>query len=462
MKRIIVVVAIVGIVLSCKREAHWTQKEYERILTSIEVPVFRADTLDILALGAKEGDANYLNDTLINQAIADLSARGGGVVKVPRGVFYTAGIVLKDHVNLHLCEGCVLRFSPRYEDYLPVVWTRWEGYDCYNYRPLIYGASLKNAALTGRGVVDGNASNETWWWMCGNKKRGYVEGMPSAWAHGRKWLFQQVMDGVDYHERIMGDGAYLRPQLVNIMGGENILIEGLTFINSPFWVIHPVFCKNLTVRGVTVDSHGPNNDGCDPESCKGVLIEKCRFITGDDCIAIKSGRNQDGRAWGIPSEDIIIRDCVMEDGHGAITMGSEISGGVRNVYAENCTVNSPEMYNAVRIKTNTCRGGVVENIHVRNIQVAQCRISAFIIDLIYTPNELGPRGFYPMVRNVSIDNMNVESCETFVTIDGLPEKECIENVVISNCHVCGISARKKLTGRIAGLQLKNIYYGNHE
>lgn len=461
MKKLILLLSLISSVLSCSKEAHWNQKEYDRILASINAPVFPADTLDIVELGAVEGDEKYLNDTIINNAISSLSAKGGGVVKIPAGLYYTAGIILKDNVNLHLCKGSTLRFSTRYEDYLPVVWTRWEGYDCYNYRPLIYGASVKNVALTGEGIIDGNASKEKWWWMVGSTRMGYVKGMPCARTHGRKWLFQQVIDGVDYHDRIMGDGAYLRPQLVNIMGGENVLIEGLTFINSPFWVIHPVFCNNLTVRGVTVDSHGANNDGCNPESCKGVLIEKCRFITGDDCIAIKSGRNQDGRAWGIPTEDVIIRDCVMEDGHGAITMGSEISGGVRNVYAENCLINSPEMYNAVRIKTNTCRGGVVENIHVRNIKVAKCNISAFIIDLIYTPNEASTRGFYPYVRNVSVENMDVESCDIFVTIDALSDKECVDNIVVSNCTVSGVSVRQKLTGLVNGYKLKNISYENN-
>ena len=460
MKKLFILIPLVTLILSCSKDAHWNQKEYDRILSSIKMPEFPSDTIDIVDLGARSDDANYLNDTIINNAISELSSRGGGVVKIPAGLYYTAGVILKDNVNLHLCEGCTLRFSTRYEDYLPAVWTRWEGYDCYNYRPLIYGASVKNVALTGKGVIDGNASKEKWWWMVGSAKMGHKEGMPSARTHGRKKLFQQAADGVDYHERIMGDGAYLRPQLLNIMKGENILIEGVTFTNSPFWVIHPVFCTNLIVRGVTIDSHGANNDGCNPESCKGVLIEDCRFITGDDCIAIKSGRNQDGRAWNIPTEDVIIRNCLMEDGHGAITMGSEISGGVRNVYAENCTINSPEMYNAVRIKTNTCRGGVTENIHVRNIDVKKCKISAIIIDLIYATGELsGVHGFYPYVRNISIDNMNVDNCEIFVTIDGLSDRECVDNIVISNCTVSGISVRQKLTGLVKGHKLKNIRYG---
>ena len=459
MKKLILLLLFATLILSCSKDACWNQKEYDRILASIKTPVFPCDTVDITEIGARADDENFLNDTIINNAISDLSAKGGGVVKIPSGLYYTAGIILKDNINLHLCEGAILRFSTRYEDYLPVVWTRWEGYDCYNYRPLIYGTEIKNVALTGSGIIDGNASKEKWWWMVGSAKMGHKEGMPSARTHGRKKLFQQAADGVDFHERIMGDGAYLRPQLLNIMKGENILIEGLTFINSPFWVIHPVLCNNLIVRGVTIDSHGANNDGCNPESCKGVLIEDCRFITGDDCIAIKSGRNQDGRTWGIPTEDVIIRNCLMEDGHGAITMGSEISGGVRNIYAENCTIDSPEMYNAVRIKTNTCRGGVTENIHVRNIDVKKCKISAIIIDLIYSTGELnGVHGFYPYVRNISVDNMDVDDCEIFVTIDGISDKECVDNIVISNCNVSGISVRQKLTGLVKGYKLKNITY----
>lgn len=443
-------------VISCSPRGQWNQKEYDRILASIKAPEFKADTIDIVQRGAVAGDASFLNDSIINGAIAELSANGGGVVKVPAGVYHTAGIVLKDNVNLHLCEGSVLSFSTRYEDYLPVVWTRWEGYDCFNYRPLIYGNDVKNVAVTGKGVIDGNASAEIWWWMKGRKDLGFVDGMPSQITHGRKVLFQQVMDGVDYHERIMGDGAYLRPQLFNIMKGENILLEGVTFKNSPFWVIHPVLCRNVIVKDVTVDSHGANNDGCDPESCKGVLIEGCHFITGDDCIALKSGRNEDGRAWGVPCEDVIIRNCLMEDGHGAITIGSEISGGARNIYAENCTVDSPEMYNAVRIKSNTCRGGVIEDIHVRNIEVLKCKKAAIIIDLVYEPNENSTRGFYPFVRNVSVDKLNLKSCHTFVKIAGLKEKPCIDNIHVSDCRVSGIQKLEDISGIVNNYVTENI------
>jgi len=444
--------------ISCGPKGLWNQKEYDRILASIQAPVFKTDTINIADRGAKADDPAFLNDKIINAAIDELSANGGGVVTVPAGVFHTAGIILKDNVNLHLCEGCTLKFSTRYEDYLPVVWTKWEGYDCLNYRPLIYGASVKNVAVTGKGIIDGSASAEVWWWMKGRKNLGYSDGMPCQTTHGRKILFEQVRNGVDYHKRIMGDGAYLRPQLFNIMKGENILIEGVTFTNSPFWVIHPVFCQNVIVRDVTVDSHGANNDGCDPESCKGVLIEGCRFITGDDCIALKSGRNEDGRAWGVPCEDVIIRNCIMEDGHGAITVGSEISGGAKNVYAENCTVNSAEMYNAVRIKTNTCRGGVIEDIHVRDIEVLKCRISAIIIDLIYEPNEESTRGFYPEVRNVSVERLNLKSCNTFITIDGLEERNCVENINISDCKVAGVKTREKINGQIKNYVTDKINY----
>ena len=170
-----------------------------------------------------------------------------------------------------------------------------------------------------------------------------------------------------------------------------MLIEGVTFTNSPMWIINPVLCENVTVRGVTVDSHGPNNDGCDPESCRNVLIEDCVFDTGDDCIAIKSGRNADGRRIGVPSENIIIRDCQMKDGHGGVVLGSEMSGGIRNVFVENCEMDSPNLDRAIRLKSNSLRGGYLENLFVRNVKVGQVADAVVRINLNYDKD----RGEHP-------------------------------------------------------------------
>lgn len=179
--------------------------------------------------------------------------------------------------------------------------------------------------------------------------------------------------GVPVTKRVFGAGHYLRPQFIQPYRCKNVLIEGVTIVNSPMWELHPVLCTNVIVRNVKINSHGPNNDGCDPESCTDVLIENCDFDTGDDCMAIKSGRNADGRRLKAPTQNIIVRDCQMKDGHGGITVGSEISGGVRNLFAENCKLDSQNLDHALRVKNNAMRGGLLENLHFRNITVAKLR-----------------------------------------------------------------------------------------
>jgi polygalacturonase len=195
------------------------------------------------------------------------------------------------------------------------------------------------------------------------------------------------------------------------------------------WNVTPVLCENVTIRGITVDSHGPNNDGCNPESCRNVLIENCTFDTGDDCIAIKSGRNADGRRIGVPSENIIIRGCKMRDGHGGVVLGSEMSGGIRNVFVENCEMDSPNLDRAIRLKSNTKRGGYLENLYVRNIKVGQVADAVVRINLNYDKD----RGDHPpVVRNIFIDGITSEKSKHPLYFAGLDDSK-IENVVLENC-----------------------------
>jgi polygalacturonase len=208
-----------------------------------------------------------------------------------------------------------------------------------------------------------------------------------------------------------------------------VLIEGITVKNSPMWCVHPVLCENVTVRGITVDSHGPNNDGCNPESCRWVLIEGCHFDTGDDCIAIKSGRNADGRRLAAPSEYYLIRNCQMRDGHGGVVLGSEMSGGVRNIFVENCHMDSPRLDRAIRLKSNSLRGGFLENLFVRNIEVGEVKESVVHVNLRY---EGGEGEFFPRVRNVYVSNVTAQKCRYPLYLLGLPERP-IENVVLENC-----------------------------
>ena len=210
-------------------------------------------------------------------------------------------------------------------------------------------------------------------------------------------------------------------------------------LRSPFWVIHPVFCEDLTVRGVHVVNNGPNGDGCDPESCRNVLIENCLFDTGDDCIAIKSGRNEDGRKWNVPSENIVVRGCTMNDGHGGVVIGSEISGGFRNLFVDNCRMDSPNLERVIRIKTSSARGGLIENIYVRNVTVGQCREAVLRINLDYEPREKARRGFIPEVRNVVLENVTCSKSEYGLWLYGLDDRTNISGVVLRDCRFDGVS-----------------------
>src|ERR1035437_7037934 len=286
----------------------------EAVLKRIRAPQFRNRVFDITKYGAVAGqDASEA----IAKAIDACTKDGGGRVLVPRGDFLTGPVHLKSHVNLHLDEGSTLLFSNDPKRYLPVVYTRFEGTECMNFSPLIYAFEQTGIAVTGTGMLDGQADETHWWdW----KSRGSSEKLV---AMGEK--------DVPVAQRVFGEGEFLRPNFFQPYRCTNVLIEGVSIRNSPMWELNPVLCENVTVRGVKIDSHGPNNDGCDPECCKNVLIEQCVFSTGDDCIAIKSGRNRDGRRVNRPSENIIVRDCSMKDGHGGVSLGSECSGGIRNI-----------------------------------------------------------------------------------------------------------------------------------
>ena len=311
----------------------WTTL-YKQIEQSIKQPEFANRDFNITKYGAGTKATAAVNQKAINKAIAACSKAGGGRVIVPAGTFNTGAITLLSGVNLVVEKNATLLFVFQPELY-PVVRTRWEGLDCWNLSPCIYAYKQKNIAITGEGTIDGGGTNETWWKWCGAPRYGWKEGVISQRNGSRARLLKMAEDGVDKDERRFGPQDGLRPQLINTNQCENILIENVTLLRSPFWVIHPLLSKNITVRGVHINNDGPNGDGCDPESCDGVLIENCFFNTGDDCIAVKSGRNNDGRLWNKPSENIIIRNCEMQNGHGGVVIGSEISGGCRNLFAEN-------------------------------------------------------------------------------------------------------------------------------
>lgn len=429
--------------------------DYKQIDGAVKRPVFPEKTFVISKYGAKPDGRPDKNQKAINKAIEACHKAGGGVVTVPAGTYRTGAIRLLSNVNLKVDEGATLLFVFQPELY-PIVPTRWEGLDCWNLSPCVYAFQADNVAITGKGTIDGGADNENWWPWCGKDRFGWKEGMPRQQDdHARPRLLRLAEDGVEMDERRFTADDCLRPQLINFNQCDGVLIEDVTLLRSPFWVIHPLLSKNVTVSGVHISNDGPNGDGCDPESCDGVVIENCFFNTGDDCIAIKSGRNNDGRLWGRPSENIIIRNCRMENGHGGVVIGSEISGGCRNVFAENCTMDSPNLDRVIRIKTNTCRGGVIENIYARNIEVGQCKESVMRINLDYEPREICCRGYVPTVRNVYLDNVTCNKSRYGILLNSLDSVANVYNINVNNCRFDGVAEHNKITGKVGEVNFAN-------
>lgn len=416
--------------------------DYERVLARIKAPAFPDRDFPITDFGARPGADS---GAAIKAAIAAAHAAGGGRVVVPPGTWRTGAIHLLSNVNLHVGQGATLLFSTNPADY-PIVRTRWEGVELMNYSALIYAFEQENIAVTGRGTLDGGSTPDDWWsW---NKKGD----RPQKQKPARDRLVALAETDTPVGQRVFGDGHFLRPNFVQPYRCKNVLIEGVTILRSPMWVIHPTFCENVTVRGVTVNSHGGNNDGCDPESSRDVLIEDCVFDTGDDCIAIKSGRNGDGRRVPIPSENLVIRSCVMKDGHGGVVLGSECTGGIRNVFVENCEMDSPDLDRALRFKNNAVRGGILENVFMRNVRIGRVGEAVLTIDLLY---EEGAKGaFKPVVRNVQLDNITSSASPRVMFIRGF-EGAVIDNIRISNSTFHGVTETEVVT-HTGSVSMKNV------
>ncbi len=393
-----------------------------RIRADIGRPSIPARDFDIRTYGATPGaDASQA----IADAIASCRAAGGGRVVIDGGRFLTGPVHLGSSMELHVADGATLAFIPEPARYLPPVLTHWEGLELMGYSPLIYAHGESDVAITGGGTLDGGADAEHWWpWA-----RGTGADRPQTSA--RLQLAADAERGVPVEARVYADGAWLRPPFVQPFSCRRVLIEDVTIRNAPFWLINPVLCEDVVVRGVTCESLGPNSDGCDPESCRNVLIERCRFNTGDDCIAIKSGRNADGRRLSTPCENIVIADCDMQAGHGGVVIGSEISGGVRNVFAENCRMSSPDLERAIRIKTNSVRGGTLEHLRYRNITVGQVR-DAIVINYFYEEGDAG--AFDPIVRDILIENLEVEQAQRVFQIRGF-ERDPVQGLRLVNVRV---------------------------
>ena len=443
----------------------WDEALYKQIEQSIRVPQFPDQTYLITKYGAKTDATAAQNQKAIQKTIDLCSKKGGGKVVVPAGSkFLTGAIQLKSGVNLEVQEGAVLEFAFEPELY-PIVETSWEGLECFNISPCVYAFKAKDIAITGKGTIDGGGSRDTWWPWVGNARFGYKGEGPAQNKGGRARMLKNGEDGIPMYnekgerssERVFGPQDGMRPQLVNFNKCEGILLEDITLLRSPFWVIHPLHSTDITVRRVKMINDGPNGDGCDPECCNRVLIEDCFFNTGDDCIAIKSGRNRDGRERNMPSQNIIIRNCEMKNGHGGVVIGSEISGGCKNVFAHDCVMDSPELERVLRIKTNSCRGGIIENINMKDVKVGVCKESILKINLDYEHNEVCCRGYYPTVRNVYMENVTSEKSKYGVQIIGLEEDTYVYDIFVKNCKFNGVQSGNFSSGKTRNVKFENLF-----
>lgn len=411
------------------------------IADGIQPPSIPRRRFPIAAFGAVS-DGQTDDSGAITRAIAACAEAGGGRIMLPRGVTLTGPIRLRSRMELHVPTGARLKFIPEPARYLPPVHTRWEGVELMGYQPLIYAFEEEDIALTGGGVIDGSADDRTWWPWKG-PWAGRYDDTPEKerQAADRARLFAMAEQGVPVSERIFGAGSRLRPSFFQPYRCRRVLMEGITVEAAPFWQVHPVDCADVTFRRVTCASHGPNNDGIDPESCNGVLIEQCIFDTGDDCIAIKAARNADGRRLNKPCENIVIRHCLMKDGHAGVAIGSELTGGVRNVFVHDCRMDSPNLTRVLIIKSNSYRGGLVENIHLRRIQAGAVDKAFIQIWMLYEEGDGG--GHVPQVAHVSAQDCTIGSTERVLIVRGLPHAP-IRDLRLGNIRV-GREAKPSVT-----------------
>lgn len=428
-------------------------KKMDLIIQSIPETKFLNKEYNINDFGAV-GDGKTMSTAAFEKAIKACAENGGGKVVVPNGKYLTGAIHLESNVNLHLEDQAEILFSINPKDY-PIVHTSWEGTELMNYSPLIYAKNKTNVAVTGKGTLNGQADSTNWWIWSGGKSYGWKKGISSQNdPTNREVLVDMAEKGVPVSERVFGDGRYLRPSFIEFFECNTILVKDVTIINAPFWILHPLKSNNIIIDGVTVNSHGPNNDGCDPEYSQNIIIKNCTFNTGDDCIAIKSGRDADGRRVAIPSKNIIVQNCKMIDGHGGVVIGSEISAGVNNVFVENCVMDSPNLDRVIRIKTNSRRGGVIEDVFVRNIEVGTVKECVLKLNMFYNVYGSQTGNFIPVIRNINLENVKVKNGGKYsVWAEGYASSP-VENITLKNVVIQRVDSIYKLKN------VKNINFIN--
>ncbi|WP_300598172.1 glycoside hydrolase family 28 protein [Niabella sp.] len=368
---------------------------------------------DVTKFGAKK-DSSAKATTAIAKAIKAASVAGGGTVYFPAGKYLTGPIHLKSNITILIDAGAELHFSDDFDDYLPMVESRYEGVDVTSFSPLFYANGVENIAITGRGTIYGHGKK---WW---DFVEGYKEGQPrSKWQLEFDRLNKDILLPDDPKQMKRG---FLRPPFIQFMHSKNILIQGIMIRNSPFWTINPQFCDNVTVHAVTIinpGQHAPNTDGINPESCSNVHISDCHISVGDDCITIKSGKDGPGRAKARPAENYTITNCTMLSGHGGVVIGSEMSSGVKKITISNCIFDGTDR--GIRIKTTRGRGGTVEDIRVSNIVMKNIGEQAIVLDMEYAKVPEEPvSDRTPRFRNIRLSNITAYTNEALF-INGLKE-----------------------------------------
>lgn len=403
-------------------------------------PRFPEAVFPITDFGAEPG-GNAKNTNAINAAITACAASGGGSVHVPAGVWLTGAIHLKSNVNLHLAQDAVLRFSDDPADYLPVVFTRWAGFECHNYSPLIYARDCRNIAITGPGTLDGNGRA---WWPWFDRQAGTAMRMYQS----------QILKGTPPEERVYGtpqDG--LRPQFISPINCSEVLLEGFTITApGPFWTIDLIYCDRVIVRRLRVFTEGgPNTDGLNVDSSTNVLIEHCLLVTGDDCICMKSGMNEDGWRVGKPTENVVVRHNRIAGGHSGVAFGSDMSGDIRNVYVHSSIYDGTHV--GIRLKSTRGRGGVVEKLWFENIDMRNISQEAIQMTTAYRAWMGTTEGKAPVFRDMVFRDIQVMGARQAVMIEGLPEAP-IRNLRLENVFV---TAREGMTAEhLEGLILERF------
>lgn len=439
-------------VVAVKVQAQTKSYSWDNLPVIIE-PVFKKDTITIVKYGAKP-DGVSLNTKAINEAISACSANGGGVVLIPNGFWLTGPIKLQSNVNLHLEKNALLLFSKNFDDY-KIIEGNYEGVPSAKNESPIMGTNLQNIAITGKGVIDGNGDV---WRMVGRNALTESEWKDKVASggivsdDGKMWYPSEKAKKADLEKKspVLGPGVkledfasikdFLRPNLIVLTGCKNVLLEGVTFQNSPAWNVHPLMCENLTLRDLFIKNpdYARNGDGADIESCKNVLVENCIFDVGDDAICIKSGKDEEGRKRGMPTENMIIRNNSVYKGHGGFVVGSEMSGGARNIFVYDCTFMGTDK--GIRFKTTRGRGGIVENIYIKDINMVDIVHEAIYFDMYYwvkppKENEVVevPKvtEATPIFRNIYMENIVCNGAQKGVFVRGIPEMP-VSNIYMEN------------------------------